>query len=241
MKALIVCEDTNVINALDDFFDKNGFDVIVYKWLLKALDNIEEIRPDCVLISAAEYPRHWKTLVQFLKSGIGGDKTAVILYNPLENSKEEENKISYLDVVFNLKDLTPSSLDMLSSTLRSYFGNIHENITEKAENEIDQEISNDEVLHVESIVHDNNENIKGTGCFIFNHTYTKSFVTGNYFDYNGKTLTCKIDYDVDSDFELNTLINNFSYLSENERKTCKVRINNILTLNNEKLLLMEVA
>ena len=235
MKALIVCEDTNVINTLDGFLNSNGFDVIVYKWFLKALDNIEEIKPDCVIISAVEYPRHWKTLVQFLKSGIGGDKIAVVLYSPIENSKEEENKISYLDVVYNLKDLTASSFKELSSTLSDYFDK-NQSVSIEPKNEVAEEIP-----QVENLVQDNNQSIKGTGCFIFNHPFTKRFITGNYFDYNGKTLTCKIDYDTDDDFELNTFISDFSYIFENQRKTCGVRINNILNVNNEKLLLMEVA
>ena len=75
MKAIIISDDSKTIEVLDKVLVEHNFDTIIYRWLLKALDNIEEIRPDLVIVSVSEYPRHWKTLTQFVASGIGGERT----------------------------------------------------------------------------------------------------------------------------------------------------------------------
>ena len=92
MKALLISDDESIVTPLDSYLKNHQFDTIIYKWLIKALDNIEEIKPDLIVISAAEYPRHWKTLVQFVKSGIGGDNvkiffsTTTLVFTSLKNA-----------------------------------------------------------------------------------------------------------------------------------------------------------
>ena len=54
MKALIISEDESVYSTLDNILKKASYDTIIYKWLLKALDNIEEIRPDLIVVSSSE-------------------------------------------------------------------------------------------------------------------------------------------------------------------------------------------
>lgn len=121
MKALIISDDTKVSTALDFFFKSKKFDTIIYKWLLKALDNIEEIRPDCVILSSSEYPRHWKTLVQFLKSGLGGNKIAVFLYEPSPLSKEDEEKAALLGINGYITNFENDQLNALSGAIDEYF------------------------------------------------------------------------------------------------------------------------
>ena len=113
MKALIISEDENVYTSLNNTLIEAGYDTIIYKWLLKALDNIEEIRPDCIVVSSSEYPRHWKTLVQFVKSGIGGDDVDVYLYEPNPMSKEDEEKARILGITDYFTSLEPSVLEQL--------------------------------------------------------------------------------------------------------------------------------
>ncbi len=103
MKALVISDDEAVTGAVCGVLRASGYDTVVYRWLLKALDNLEEIRPDLAVVSAGEYPRHWKTLVQFSRGigcadGTGGGQTAraeggmeTVLYVP-ENFPEEERK-----------------------------------------------------------------------------------------------------------------------------------------------------
>lgn len=67
MKILIVCEDDEVASCITKAFcDANECDVIVYNYLLKALDNVLEIAPDAVIINAIDYPMHWKAFVQYM-------------------------------------------------------------------------------------------------------------------------------------------------------------------------------
>ena len=100
MKALLISDDESIVTPLDSYLKNHQFDTIIYKWLIKALDNIEEIKPDLIVISAAEYPRHWKTLVQFVKSAIGGDNVKIFLYEPSPLSDEDKLKAKKLQVSY---------------------------------------------------------------------------------------------------------------------------------------------
>jgi len=39
--------------------------IVAESWILKALDNLEEIKPDIILISVSDYPRQWKAFVEY--------------------------------------------------------------------------------------------------------------------------------------------------------------------------------
>ena len=49
MKALIISDNEEVLTKVDEVFQKNEIDTIVYHWFLKALDNLVEISPDLIL------------------------------------------------------------------------------------------------------------------------------------------------------------------------------------------------
>ena len=83
MKALLIADDDDVIKKIQTALSDDGFDVITYRWLLKALDNIEEISPEAIIVSASSYPRHWKILAQFAKSEIPGFLPKIVLYSIL--------------------------------------------------------------------------------------------------------------------------------------------------------------
>ena len=106
MKALIISDNKEVLTKVDEVFQKNEIDTIVYHWFLKALDNLVEISPDLILISAFDYPRHWKTMVQFLKSEICRKYPVVILFRPADIPHEELKKeeILKIDGIFSSID-----------------------------------------------------------------------------------------------------------------------------------------
>ena len=58
MKALVISERPEIIDFVTPLLKDKGYDLIHYKWIIKALDNIEEIQPDLIVLSAGEYPRH---------------------------------------------------------------------------------------------------------------------------------------------------------------------------------------
>ena len=98
MKALVISERPEIIDFVTPLLKDKGFDIIHYKWIIKALDNIEEIQPDVIVLSAGEYPRHWKTLAGFVQSGIGGNDVKVYLYETKPLSVEDVEKAESLGV-----------------------------------------------------------------------------------------------------------------------------------------------
>lgn len=102
MKALIICDDDKVIAKTKETLASSGYDLIVYRWLLKALDNVEEIEPDLVVLSSRDYPRHWKTFVSHIQTCSLVEKEKmpkVVLFTSEKNSDEEQKKANALGVV----------------------------------------------------------------------------------------------------------------------------------------------
>ena len=58
MKALLISESDEILNSYAAFFKEAGYDTVCYRWLLKAMDNLEEIEPQLVFIDGFGYPRH---------------------------------------------------------------------------------------------------------------------------------------------------------------------------------------
>ena len=117
MKALIISDNQEIVDSLQSYLKENNFDIINYRWLLKALDNIEEIHPDIIFVSACEYPRHWKTLASFVKSGIGGNNIKLFLYDPVPLSEEEVKKAHELGVQALINNLSDLELRKIGSNI----------------------------------------------------------------------------------------------------------------------------
>ena len=100
MKALVISDRPEIIDFVTPLLKDKGFDLIHYRWIIKALDNIEEIQPDVIVLSAGEYSRHWKTLAGFVQSGIGGNDVKVYLYETSPLSEEDEKKAQSLGVLY---------------------------------------------------------------------------------------------------------------------------------------------
>lgn len=117
MKALLISDNENITSPLDSYLKQNGYDTIIYTWLLKALDNVEEISPDLSIVSVSDYPRHWKTFAQFVLSGIGNAKSNIILYTPETISDEEKNKISQLGILGTFSSVDDEELEKLKNII----------------------------------------------------------------------------------------------------------------------------
>lgn len=98
MKALVISDRQEIIDFVTPLLKQNGFDLIHYRWIIKALDNIEEIQPDVIVLCAGEYPRHWKTLAGFVESGIGGNSVKVYLTDKKELSADDSAKAEGLGI-----------------------------------------------------------------------------------------------------------------------------------------------
>ncbi len=119
MKALIVADNNLAIDNISTVLKSAGYDVIVYKWLLKALDNVEEIGPHLIVISTQEYPRHWKTLTQFSQTNFGDYTPQVILYTGSDFNEEEQKKAEALGVRGFFKTVDVEGLDGLREILKT--------------------------------------------------------------------------------------------------------------------------
>ena len=148
MKALLVADNEMAINNISSVLKSAGYDTIVYKWLLKALDNIEEIAPHLIVVSTGDYPRHWKTLAQYASSGFGDYNPEVILYTDENFSEEEEKKAEALHVRGCFDSVGVDGLDKLRKILAKsddiFSGHIME--AEIKEKNIPEEESFDELV-----------------------------------------------------------------------------------------------
>lgn len=97
MKALVIADNEKVIEQVGKVLKKFDFEVIVYRWLLKALDSLPEIAPHLVVVSAEDYPRHWKLLAQY--SSASGGAAKVALYRGAAFPDEERRKADALGVL----------------------------------------------------------------------------------------------------------------------------------------------
>ncbi len=178
MKALIIAENDSTINSFDAFFKKNGFDTIIYRWLLKALDNIEEISPHVIVLSAEDYPRHWKTLVQYTHSeACKLDPVILLVTNNLSEKEIEKAGILGVHGVITSFNNTTDEEKVLN-LLHSFTDPISVNESKVSTDFIDEEQD----------VTDKDENIVTDDFLIdfsFNHPRTKALITGKVlrFDY----------------------------------------------------------
>ena len=238
MKALIISEDENVYSVLNSVLQKAGYDTIIYKWLLKALDNIEEIRPDCIVVSSSEYPRHWKTLVQFVKSGIGGDEVEVYLYEPNPMSSEDEEKAHILGITDYFTSLEPSVLEGIFASVKTEAPVVEAVSEAVAEQPVEEK---EEIPTVENIIADEpeKEEEKNEGHYMFTHPYSGKYVTGKFFEYNGTTLSCVIN-------NLNGITKNcnieyFTFFDSKKTRTAKVCVKDIVNVTvGNTLLIAEI-
>ena len=136
MKALLVADDEKAINNISEVLKSAGYDTIVYKWLLKALDNIEEIAPHLIVISTADYPRHWKTLAQYASSGFGDYTPQVILYTDENFTEEEQKKATALHVRGTFDSVGVEGLDKLREILAKTDDIFSGYLTEEEQKEI---------------------------------------------------------------------------------------------------------
>ena len=225
MKALIISEDESVYTTLDDILKKASYDTIIYKWLLKALDNIEEIRPDLIVVSSSEYPRHWKTLVQFVKSGIGGDDIQIYLYEPNPISQEDEEKAKILGVTGCFNEFEEFEKLVAPAVAESVSG---PSTSSGTTNEVQNNIVDPEPVEGPA---EEDTSIPNTGHFMFTHPTTQKFISGKFFDYNGKTLSCSF-YNAEDLASVNEGIelDIFSFFDSLKTRTAKAFVKSVMKI-----------
>ncbi|MDR3341527.1 MAG: PilZ domain-containing protein [Treponema sp.] len=119
MNLLLVLGSDDAYTPLAFYVKALGFDLIRYRYVLKAMDNLDEVNPGVIIISATDFPRHWKLLLHFIRSERSKAVCPVILLKGDAFSLEEASKAFYLGVnglVAESLD-TPLEVDRLQSIL----------------------------------------------------------------------------------------------------------------------------
>lgn len=242
MKALIINEDSFVTQQLNSIFKDKNVEVITYSWLLKAMDNIEEIQPDIVITNASEYPRHWKILAQFIKSGIVGKKILFFLYTPYSLCDIELKKAEALDVDLMISSFEPSQIKNICNKI---FGeNESEEAADNSYDSYENNADKDEALFSVDMLLDNNKDneVPAKGYYILTNPVTGQFISGKYLEYDGKKITCQIDNPDDfAGIEKNTNIRYVTYSNQFECKSFSAVVNDYLEFPNEKFVILNIC
>ncbi len=106
MKALLISDLPRSTDDLESLFSEYEFALIHYRSPLKALDNIEEISPDIVVINARDFPRHWKPITQHMRWKTSKEDILVIILTQPDFPEDDADKAMFLGVqgVITLKE-----------------------------------------------------------------------------------------------------------------------------------------
>jgi hypothetical protein len=98
MKLMMVLGTGDIYAKFNAILKPLAVETIVYRHIQKAMDNIEEIGPDVIIIDTGAFPRHWKSFVQFIRETGGKKPCPVILVKGADFSPAEQDKAVFLGV-----------------------------------------------------------------------------------------------------------------------------------------------
>jgi len=104
MKALLLIESDRIANIARFYLRPLGFETIRYRNPVKALDNLEEIDPEAVIMSARDFPRHWKAIAQTIRAEKGKDGCVIVLLKGDSFPLEEAAKAVHIGINGVVKD-----------------------------------------------------------------------------------------------------------------------------------------
>lgn len=122
MKALLVVDSDASFALASVYLKPLGFELIRYRSPLKAMDNMDEVDPDAVIVNAEDFPRHWKTVVQFIRSERNKMRTTVVVLKGTAFSYEDAAKAAQIGVdgIASVDLDDPEELDRLQDILGRY-------------------------------------------------------------------------------------------------------------------------
>ena len=104
MKALLLVESDHIADIARFYLRPLGFETIRYRNPVKTIDNLEEISPDAIVVSARDFPRHWKVLAQAVRAEKDKDECVIILLKGEVFPLEEAAKAAHIGVNGVVKD-----------------------------------------------------------------------------------------------------------------------------------------
>jgi DNA-binding response OmpR family regulator len=115
MKLMVICASLESLGGIAEGARLSiPFEIIHYSQALKAMDNIEEINPDAIIINACDFPRHWKTIVQFVRQERSRKGCPVIVLHGDTFTAEDADKA----YVIGVNAMVPESLPPREKTGR---------------------------------------------------------------------------------------------------------------------------
>jgi hypothetical protein len=122
MKLLLVLGSDESYDLISRYVKPLGFDLIRYRHVLKAMDNIDEADPTAIIVSARDFPRHWKIMVQFVRYEKPKETCPIIILKGDNFPLEETSRAFFLGVSGivseSLED--PNEIERLKSILSRY-------------------------------------------------------------------------------------------------------------------------
>jgi hypothetical protein len=122
MKLLLVLGSDESYDFISLYVKPLGFDLIRYRHVLKAMDNIDEADPAAIIVSARDFPRHWKILVQFVRYERSKETCPIIILKGDNFPLEETSRAFFLGVsgIVSESFEDPGEIDRLKSILSRY-------------------------------------------------------------------------------------------------------------------------
>jgi hypothetical protein len=121
MKLLLVLGSDDNYEAISQCTELLGFELIRYRHVLKAMDNIDEINPSAIIISARDFPRHWKIMVQFVRNERPKETCPIVILKGSNFNNEETSKAFFLGVNGIIPDMLDNQEDI--GVLHTILGN----------------------------------------------------------------------------------------------------------------------
>jgi hypothetical protein len=125
MKLMAICASVESFEGIaEDSRLSVPAEIIHYSQALKAMDNIEEINPGAIIINACDFPRHWKTIVQFVRQDRSRKNCPVIVLHGDTFTGEDAGKAYFIGVNGVVPDSLPpgEKISRIQGILNRYLG-----------------------------------------------------------------------------------------------------------------------
>lgn len=91
---MLVSETQDKSKDLIKFFKEESINMVHYNSPMKALDNLQEIMPDMLVMDAIDFPRHWKIMSQYLRYDKSkNDVVILLIVNDLFSAVEVDKAV----------------------------------------------------------------------------------------------------------------------------------------------------
>jgi hypothetical protein len=98
MKLLLVVGSDDTCDLISLYIKPLGFELIRYRHVIKAMDNVDEVEPAGIIISANDFPRHWKAMVQFVRAERPKEACPIIVLKGQDFPLEESSQAFFIGV-----------------------------------------------------------------------------------------------------------------------------------------------